>query len=163
MSKRGVNNKRTRLRRVLPTSAALAMPIYKKSDTSKAAKCAKMPGASRIGDPRKNIPKKAPELWPGRRYTEEDVADFVRRVWGPFISCGLTLQDIEQRDPKLYNSIRNFGTCAKHKWPEDLALLSERGRLADAIKRVQENGLEAVTPKQLVAVARKLARDVSPS
>ena len=107
----------------------------------------------------RNIPNRAPEEWPGRCHTSEDVADFVRRVWSRFICEGLTLRDIERRDVRLYNAIRNYQSVTGKPWPKDLSRLSERGRVADALERVRQHGVSAVTPKELMAVARKLARD----
>jgi hypothetical protein len=123
---------------------------------SRPGTCASKPKALRI-------PTTAPAQWPGRCHTDEDVADFVRRIWGPYIDVGLTLRHIEEMDLKLFRAIRNYKAMSNRDWPKDLARLTERGRLADALERVQRDGVEAVTPKELMAVARKLARDISPT
>jgi hypothetical protein len=119
-----------------------------------------VPGKKKTASPVSSPPK---ELWPGRRATTEDVTDFFRRVWKRYLPHGLTLVHIREFDPKLYNSIRNYSSVSGKAWPEDLVLPTERSRLSRAITRLHSEGANALSPKELLAVGRKLSRDSGPS
>jgi hypothetical protein len=164
MNGRIVNNTRARRLRVKFSSASTAMPVAKQSHSQTRAAQGRTPVRPKFKAAlQEKLPDCAPEMWPGRCHTKEDVAVFVRRVWKKYLPAGLTLRHIEKLDEKLYNAIRGYHAVTGKHWPKDLARISERGRLADALERAKTDGVDAVTPKELMAVARKLARDLAPN
>ena len=103
------------------------------------------------------------ELWPGKRSATEDVTDFFRRVWKPYLAKGLTLIHIRDKDPKLYNAIRSYEVTTGEPWPADIALPTEKSRLSRAEERLRQEGPQALSPRELIAVGRRLARLTKPA
>lgn len=103
------------------------------------------------------------ELWPGKRSTHEDLTDFFRRVWKPYLPLGLTLTHIREIDHKLYNAIRSYSASHGEAWPTDIAIPTEKSRLASAVERLNEVGPGVLSPRELIAVGRKLTRQCKPS
>jgi hypothetical protein len=77
------------------------------------------------------IPDKAPELWE-QRTTKESPADFIRRVYGPWItrrdSCiaGLTMQDLLRLDSLLYKSFATWKYNNRDKSDNTLYIPSKK-------------------------------------
>jgi hypothetical protein len=102
-----------------------------------------------------SIPREAPECWPGKLRAQETVVDFFKRVWSKYIPHGLTLAHIRRLDRKLYNAIANY----RANWPKDLKLPKQREILMEKVQKFRKEGANVLDPGDLIAVARKLARE----
>jgi hypothetical protein len=108
------------------------------------------------------LPDNAPELWPGRCYSNEDLADFFRRVWGKYLPL-LSEKYLREKDPRLPRAIRDYPKTFGKTWPSDLRISTQRSRLAAKFDLVRTKGMDAVSPQDLVSIARSLARKRIPS
>ncbi len=92
------------------------------------------------------LPVRAPLLYADRPDRSQDIADFLRAVWMPWIKAGcLTRPALRQLDPQAYMAMANW---LRHRdWPEDLPIptksdmvtadLSDPERLRQARRLVQ--------------------------
>ncbi len=104
------------------------------------------------------IPEKAPELWPGIRKTEEELDHFFLRVWAKYLRVGLSLSDIRKLDPGLLSALKYHKKC-KLPWPKALEIPTQRSDLANAEVKFDQGKYASLDPRQIVAVARKKARE----
>lgn len=108
------------------------------------------------------LPKKAPELYVGNRgggSAGENIVDFLRRVWKPWIDAGvLSRPDLKHLDPKAYEGIRNW--TKRNPMPPDL-ILASKSEAADAEGGLtnEEIALLSLQEKQeLLKIARRDAK-----
>ncbi|MBX9727137.1 MAG: hypothetical protein K2X09_07715 [Rickettsiales bacterium] len=74
---------------------------------------------------RKGLPDKAPELWIDRdKSLREDVPQFIRRVYEPWLGKGLTRTDMRRLDKRLASEITDWLVPQGRVWPEDVDLPS---------------------------------------
>lgn len=102
------------------------------------------------------IPQEAPELWEGKRKSSEELSEFFRRVWSPYLRFGLRMSHIKILDKKLYMSIRGHIEVQRLPWPADLLMPTQRSQVRDAV-RAFNNG-QRLTQRQLISVASYLKR-----
>jgi hypothetical protein len=116
--------------------------------------------------PTNKLPDKPPALWPGARILQmsfkDAVAWFLRVTYLPYINSGVSKEEIRDyiyaNDYKLYVAIRDYQK-KDHVLPEDIRLPSRLERMDSLFDRASKEGLESLSPKELVAVARKIRRD----
>lgn len=56
------------------------------------------------------IPNEPPELYRERTDKKESPVDFVARVYGEYLGCGLAKVDLKYLDKSLYNALNNWAT-----------------------------------------------------
>ncbi len=105
------------------------------------------------------LPKSAEELWPGRCHSTESLVKFFTRVWGKYIPFGLSMSYLCEVDEKLYHAIHNYHATTGKRWPKKLRVKTREGNLQEKFNRMQKEGVEALTPEELYAVARKMLRE----
>lgn len=101
-----------------------------------------------------------PEKWPGSRKTKEELPRFFERVWGDYIPKGLTFADIRHKDRGLYRAINNWRNRDKLPWPLHLQVPKQSQILSNNLSLFLR-GSRSLTPKEMVAVTRKLERDAN--
>jgi hypothetical protein len=104
------------------------------------------------------LPKKAPELWPGKWHSREELPDFFRRVWGKFLPVGLDMPTIKDLDETLYNAVRTHRRDGL-PWPEDLKLPNREEKLKQNLAAFEAGKSATLSDKDLIAVIRKRQRD----
>jgi hypothetical protein len=87
------------------------------------------------------LPKEAPELYVGNRgggAKGENIVQFLRRVWMPWIEAGLLSRAaLRELDSSAYKAIENW--MRQKPWPEDLALLKKSEQNAKFVSMRQAN------------------------
>lgn len=89
------------------------------------------------------LPTEAPENYQGLRGPETP-PQFVQRVYGPWLSHGLTRAHIRKLDQKLYEGINNWLSRPGNEWPADVDLPTLKEQNSRWAERVQSEGLANV-------------------
>ena len=103
---------------------------------------------SQVQIERKDLPKKAPELWLDRdRRLGEDAPRFVKRVYGPWLDKGLTRGDISKLDKSLGQAIKDWLIPQGRVWPEDVNLPTTQEWRDLAIATIEADPLAPIDPQ----------------
>jgi len=93
-------------------------------------------------------PEAAPELYAKRRNIHENPADFIKRVYAPWLGKGLVWRDLYHLDRKLYQSFNVWR--GKHGMPEDLDLPT---RSEVTTRLIEEMGGDVAAPNRSIRAA----------
>jgi hypothetical protein len=83
--------------------------------------CQKFKSAAALPDVLE-LPSAAPDLFKGHKGQSENIVEFLRRVWKPYIDKGLlSRRDLKEFDRKAYVAVLNW-ISTKGPLPEDVAI-----------------------------------------
>jgi hypothetical protein len=117
------------------------------------------------------LPDKPPRLWtpraPGRPKPgwEEELFDFIREVYGPYIRAGFRDElraYIFAKDRALYRAIGNFEQHGGRELPPDISMPSQRDLVRERLERAYHNGLDELTKRERRSVTGRLRRTAKP-
>jgi len=110
------------------------------------------------------LPKKAPELFAKRRNKDENIVDFLLRIWKPWMASGsFTRSDLRKLDPSAIKAVENW--LIKKPLPDEVVLPTKK-ELNDAL--ITQGGIGAILSSPGLAQVyasrlRRSARDSRPS